>query len=402
MKRSRGETDIAERASGRIIYEKECSVMKSSNVLSYSVVSTDSKRQKKVTRYSVSDVLMKVASDVKKDTRADSLKLSEAYLRFFARETGLEFKDIVSEAISCGISVTVSDPLTDLTAGTKNLTSEQEAMLIFTIRDEDTPKELKRWAENILIQAHMDTAYYAVKKANLAEVSNGTFDMDDLMQETYEAFLLGIRAANYNPLTGGRLVTFLTSKGAYAIADKLRKDDLFDHHGATRYEQVALRDIAKAKAEGKAPDVREISKHSTLVESKICEFIKKDICLPSQVSFQELSDNTDNTQSEDSLRISLGGVDMENISINPDYDNVMISSDFMGKVDYALKNYLTNEQRMIFLMKNCDEGYPVRVISEKMGLTSHQVNKQYKDAVDRLLMAFNYVYHSDASDFEVG
>lgn len=383
--------------------KEESSVMsKASNVLSYSVVSMDSKRQKKVTRYFVADVLLKVASDVKKDLKSDSLKLSEAYLRFFARETGIDFKDVVSEAISCGISVSVGDPLDDLTAGTKNLTSEQEAMLIFTIRDKGSSKELQKWAENILIQAHMDTAFYAVKKANVAEVSNGTFDMDDLMQETYEAFLLGIRAANYNPLTGGRLVTFLTSKGAYAIADKLRKDDLFDHHGATRYEQVALRDIAKAKAEGREPNIKEISKHSTLVESKICEFIKKDVCMPTEISFQELHDNTDNSVYDEGCRFSIDEFDMENISIDPDYDNRMISSDFMGKVDYALKNYLTNEQRMIFLMRNGDNAYPVRVISEKMGLTSHQVNKQYKDAVDRLLMAFKYVYHADASDFEVG
>ena len=30
--------------------------------------------------------------------------------------------------------------------------------------------------------------------------------------------------------------------------------------------------------------------------------------------------------------------------------------------------------------------------------SSHEVNKQYKEAIDRLLMAFQYVYQSDASD----
>lgn len=374
----------------------------SAKVLSFSIVSLDSSRKKVVTRYYVADVLTKVASDVKKDTKGESLQLSESYLRFFARETGLNFMDVVNEALSCGISISMSDPLLDLTAGTKKLTSEQEAMLIFTIRDKNSSKELKRWAENILIQAHMDTAYYAVKKANVSGVSSGTFDMDDLMQETFEAFLIGIRAANYNPLTGGRLVTFLTSKGAFALADKLRKDELFDHYGATRYEQVALRDIAKARAEGKEPNIKEISKHSKLVESKIREFVKKDVCLPTQVSLQELNDNTDNTQFEESGHSSLGGFDMENISVNPDFDNVMVADEFMGKVDYALKNFLTDEQRMIFLMKNGDEACSVRIISEKLGLTSHEVNKQYKEAVDRLLMAFRYVYHSDASDYEVG
>lgn len=374
----------------------------SANVLSFSIVSLDSRRKKAVTRYYVADVLTKVASDVKKDTNGESLQLSEAYLRFFARETGLDFMDVVKEALSCGISITMGDPLLDLTAGTKKLTSEQEAMLIFVIRDKNSSKELKRWAEDILIQAHMDTAYYAVKKANVSGASSGTFDMDDLMQETFEAFLIGIRAANYNPLTGGRLVTFLTSKGAFAIADKLRKDELFDHYGATRYEQVALRDIAKAKAEGKEPDIKEISKHSKLVESKIREFVRRDVCLPTQVSLQELNDNTDNTQFEESSHCALGGFDIENLSVNPNFDDVMVTDEFRGKVDYALRNFLTNEQRMIFLMKNGDEACSVRIISEKLGLTSHEVNKQYKEAVDRLLMAFQYVYHSDASDYEVG
>ena len=42
-----------------------------------------------------------------------------------------------------------------------------------------------------------------------------------------------------------------------------------------------------------------------------------------------------------------------------------------------------------------------RIISEKLGLSSHEVNKQYKEAIDRLLMAFQYVYQSDASDYAV-
>ncbi len=371
------------------------------NGLSFSIVTLDSKRQKKVTRYYVADVLTKVASDVKKDTKSDSLQLSESYLKFFSREAGLNFMDVVETVLDCGISITMSDPLLGLNAGAKKLTSEQEAMLIFTIRDEASSKELKRWAENILIQAHMDTAYFAVKKANVSGVACGTFDMEDLMQETYEAFLLGIRAANYNPLTGGRLVTFLTTKGAYAIADKLRKDELFDHHGATRYEQVALRDIAKARAEGKEPDIKEISKHSTLVESKIREFIKKDICMPSEVSFQEFDDNSDNSQSGNGGHISMNSLDIEYVSYNPGFDDMMISKDFMGKVDYALQNFLTNEQRAIFLMKNGDDACSVRIISEKLGLSSHEVNKQYKEAIDRLLMAFQYVYQSDASDYAV-
>ena len=370
-----------------------------SNVMSFSIVINDSKKQKKDTRYSVADVLTKVATDVMNDSGNDKLQLSETYLRFFSRETGLEFMDVVEQALGCGISVSMEDPIVGLVAGKKKLTSEQEAILIFVIRDENSTPELKHWAEDILIQANMDTAYFALKKARLSGVSCGSFDMEDLMQEAYEAFLIGIRARSFNPLTGGRLSTYLSTKGAYAIADKLRKDDLFDHHGATRYEQVALLDIAKAREEGREPDVKEISKHSTLVESKIRDFIEKDLSLPTHVSFQEL-DNTSETVIGTS-RISVKGFDTEYISYSPNFDEMLIAKDFLEKVDYALHNYLTEDQRRIFLMKNGDEKYSVRIISEKLGLTSHEVNKQYKEAVERLLMAFKYVFNADASDYSM-
>ena len=50
----------------------------SAKVLSFSIVSLDSSRKKVVTRYYVADVLTKVASDVKKDTKGESLQLSES------------------------------------------------------------------------------------------------------------------------------------------------------------------------------------------------------------------------------------------------------------------------------------------------------------------------------------
>ena len=371
---------------------------KVSNVLSFSIVTGNSKRQKAEKSFLVVDVLNKVAADVKRDTGSDILKLSEAYIRFFCRETDLKFMDVVELALSCGIAVTMDDPVVDLVAGTKKLTAEQEAILIFIIRDESSTPELKHWAEDILIQANMDTAFFALKKAHLSGVSCGSFDTDDLMQEAYEAFLLGIRARSYNPLTGGRLSTYLSTKGAFAIADKMRKDDLFDHHGATRYEQVALLDIARAREEGKTPDVKEISKHSTLVESKIRDFIEKNLCLPSHVSLQDLNDGADFSEFGRS-HISADGIDTDFASFSPDFDNMMVARDFLEKVNYALHTYLTENQRKIFLMKNGDDACSVRIIAEELGLTAHEVNKQYKEAIDRLLMTFKYVYHCEASDF---
>lgn len=370
------------------------------NVLSFTIVTGNSKRQKKESSYLVADVLKKVAADVMKDTESDMLKLSEAYIRFFCRETGLKFMDVVELALGCGIAVTMEDPIVDLVAGTKKLTSEQEAILIFIIRDENSTPELKHWAEDVLIQANMDTAYFALKKAHLSGVSCGSFDMEDLMQEAYEAFLLGIRARSYNPLTGGRLSTYLSTKGAFAIADKMRKDELFDHHGATRYEQVALLDIARAREEGREPDVKEISKHSTLVESKIRDFIERDLCLPSHVSLQDLDENSDSASAGKS-HISAGGIDTDDMSFSPDFDSMMVARDFFEKVNYALRTYLTEDQRRIFLMKNGDDACSVRIIAEELGLSAHEVNKQYKEAIDRLLMTFKYIYRCEASDFTV-
>ncbi len=373
-----------------------------SNVLSFTIVSTDSKRNEKETSYSVADVLKKVATDVMNDTGSNSLQLSEAYIRFFSRETGLAFMDVVNQALDCGISVSLNDPIVEIEAGSKKLTSEQEAILIFLIRDESSSPEMKHWAEDILIQANMDTAYFALKKAHLSGVSCGTFDMEDLMQEAYEAFLIGIRAKSFNPLTGGRLSSYLSTKGAYALADKIRKDELFDHHGATRYEQVALLDIERAREEGREPDVKEISKHSTLVESKIREFIERDLCLPSHVSLNELLEGNDCEELWGNTQISSNGFEMDYSNLNPSFDEMMIARDFLEKVDYALRNYLTEEQREIFLLKNGDEACSVRVISEKMGLSPYEVNKQYKEAVERLLMVFKYIYRCDASDCRVG
>ncbi len=382
--------------------EKEIIVMScsnASNVLSFSIVTMDSKRKKKETTYSVADVLFKVASDVKNDTGSDSLVLSEAYIRFFSRETGLKFMDVVNQALSCGIAITLDDPIIDIEAGTKKLTSEQEAILIFIIRDKSSSDEMKHWAEDILIQANMDAAYFSLKKAHMSGVSNGTFDMEDLLQEAYEAFLIGIRATSFNPLTGGRLSTYLSTKGAFAITDKMRKDELFDHHGATRYEQVALLDIARAREEGREPDVKEISEHSTLVESKIKDLIARDMCLPTHVSFQDMADEFGCGQLCGNRYISSDSFETDNDSFNPDYDNIMIARDFLEKVEYALSNYLTDNQRKIFLMKNGDEDYSVRRIAEILGLSSYEVKKQYKEAVDRLLMTFKYIYRTDASDY---
>ena len=374
------------------------SVQKDSNDLSFTIVTVDSRRRTKETSYYVADVLMKVATDVKKDTGSESLQLSEAYLRFFSRETGIKFMDIVEQALACGISVTMDDPIISLAVGEKKLTSEQEAILIFIIRDETSTSDMKHWAEDILIRANMDTAYFSLRKANLSGVSCGTFDMEDLMQEAYEAFLLGIRAKNFNPLTGGRLSTYLSSKGAYALADKLRKDELFDHHGATRYEQIALRDIALAKEEGKEPDVEKISKHANLMESKIREFIARDLCLPSDVSLHQFEGKDRDPIYGDAL-YSNAGYAADYPSVDNDFDELMIARDFLEKVDYALHHYLTEEQRKIFLLKNGDDDYSVRAISELLGITGHEVNKQYREAIDRLFMAFKYIYNCDASDY---
>ena len=178
--------------------------------------------------------VVNVEKVLKKVAGKEDPQLSESYLRAFAKHSGLNFMDLVHTALDAGISVTMTDPIIGMHPG-DDVSAEQEALLYWIIRDDDSDQETREWAKNVImayfIKGHM--AHFQIQQTHLTGYSrqNPCFDYDDMTSIVYAGYWKAIKDGSFNPLTGGRLISFLSVRGIGALKDTINgTDDYIDRH----------------------------------------------------------------------------------------------------------------------------------------------------------------------------
>lgn len=370
--------------------------------LSVTIVTIKSGKSGKCTSkqvVNVSKVLQKVAGK-------ENPQLSESYLRAFAKHSGIEFMDLVHVALNTGISVTMTDPIVGMKPG-DNVSAEQEALLYWIIRDKDSSKETREWAKNIImayfIKGHM--AHLQIQQSHLTGYSrqNPGFDYDDMTAIVYAGYWKAIKDGSFNPLTGGRLISYLSVRGIGALQDAINKsDDYIDRHGLSANENKAIRLALEARRAGKTPDVEFIADKVGLIESTVRSIIDSDLTIPTNVSWIDLvsSDENEDANTLESKAINMT-VSQSNTS-NTEDD--AIQGDLKAKLDYIIDNCITEEQKEIvtclFNMGEYadDPEYNITTACQKLGINRRRFQQEKQKAFDKIQIALGLLYGIDKDE----
>ncbi|MBO5621608.1 MAG: hypothetical protein J5959_08265 [Butyrivibrio sp.] len=347
----------------------------------------------------VSKVLKKVAGD-------ENPQLSEAYLRAYAKHAGLNYMDVVNAALESGISVTMTDPIIGMQPG-DNVSAEQEALLYWIIRDETSSKETKEWAKNVIMAYFMNghMAHLQIQKTRLTGYSrqNSAFDYDDMVMIVYSGYWKAIKDGSFNPLTGGKLISYLAIRGIGALQDAINKtDDYIDRHGLSANENKVIRLALEARKAGKTPDVEYIADKVGLIESTVKSIIDSDLTIPTNVSWIDLvaTDESEdaNTLESKAINMTVGSAECS------ETENTAEQNDIKAKLDYIIDNCITAEQKEIvtclFNMGDYaeDPDYNITTACQKLGISRRRFKAERQKAFDKIQIALGMLYGIDKDE----
>nr|WP_297703996.1 hypothetical protein [uncultured Butyrivibrio sp.] len=367
--------------------------------LSVTIVSIKTGKSGKCTSkqiVNVSKVLQKVAGK-------ENPQLSESYLRAFAKHSGLEFMNLVHVALNAGISVTMTDPIIGMNPG-DNVSAEQEALLYWLIRDKESSNDTREWAKNVImayfVKGHM--AHLQIQQTHLTGYSrqNPGFDYDDLTSIVYMGYWKAIKDGTFNPLTGGRLISYLSVRGIGALQDAINKsDDYIDRHGLSANENKAIRLALEARKAGKTPDVEYIADKVGLIESTVRSIIDSDLTIPTNVSWIDLvaTDESEdaNTLESKAINMTVGSAECS------ETENTAEQNDIKAKLDYIIDNCITAEQKeIVTCLFNMDKyaddpEYNITTACKKLGINRRRFQTEKQKAFDKIQIALGMLYDID-------
>ena len=350
--------------------------------------------------------VVNVEKVLKKVAGKEDPQLSESYLRAFAKHSGLNFMDLVHTALDAGISVTMTDPIIGMHPG-DDVSAEQEALLYWIIRDDDSDQETREWAKNVImayfIKGHM--AHFQIQQTHLTGYSrqNPCFDYDDMTSIVYAGYWKAIKDGSFNPLTGGRLISFLSVRGIGALKDTINgTDDYIDRHGLSANENKVIRLALEARKAGKTPDVEYIADKVGLIESTVKSIIDSGLTIPSSVSWASIvaSDETDdaNTLETQAINMTISQSD------DPSIEDTSAQRDLKAKLHYIIDNCITEEQKEIvtclFNMDKYsnDDDYNITTTCKKLGISRRRFKIEKQKAFDKIQDALGMLYGIDKDE----